>query len=143
MMGRKDKPLTSVTGSITLIAKDAVVRGDIEFSGNLDVEGKVVGSISAAEGKEAMLRVVEGGVVEGEVRVPSIVINGKVAGDVHSSGRLELAQKAEVDGDVYYHLIEMTVGCRVNGGLRHVSPVSDDLAAKREQRSRVDVEVGQ
>ena len=44
---------------------------------------------------------------------------------------------------MYYHLIEMTVGCRVNGGLRHVSPVSDDLAAKREQRARVDVEVGQ
>jgi len=143
MMGKKDKPLTSVNGSTTLIAKDAVVSGDIEFSGNLDVEGKIVGSVTAAEGKEAMLRVVEGGIVEGEIRVPSVVINGSVVGDVHSSGRLELAPKAEVNGDVYYHLIEMAVGCRVNGGLRHVSPVADDLAAKREQRNRIDAEVGQ
>ncbi len=135
MRGRKDKPLTAVQGSTTLIAKDAVVTGDIQFAGNLDVEGKVVGSIVAEPGKEAMLRVVEGGRVEGEIRVPSAMINGRVTGDLHSSERLELAEKAEIDGDVYYHLIEMTVGCRVNGGLRHVSPATDDLAMKREQRA--------
>lgn len=144
MMGRKDKPLTSVNGSTTLIAKDAVVRGDIEFCGNLDVEGKVIGSIVAECGKEAMLRVMSGGCVEGEIRVPSAVVNGRVSGDIHSTGRLELAEKAEVDGDVYYHLIEMAVGCKLNGGLRHVSPVADDLAVKREQRARTEsVEGGQ
>ncbi len=135
MRGRKDKPLTAVQGSTTLIARDAVVTGDIQFAGNLDVEGKVVGSIVAEPGKEAMLRVVEGGRVEGEIRVPSAMINGRVTGDLHSSERLELAEKAEIDGDVYYHLIEMAVGCRVNGGLRHVSPITDDLAMKREQRA--------
>lgn len=143
MRGRKDKPLTAVSGSTTLIARDATVTGDIQFSGNLDIEGKVVGSIVAEPGKEAMLRVVEGGRVEGEVRVPSAVVNGKVCGDIHCTERLELADKAEVDGDVYYHLIEMSVGCRVNGGLRHVSPIADDLAAKREQRAKEDVTGGQ
>ena len=55
MMGRKEsRPLTSVQGSTTLIASDAVVTGDISFSGNLDVEGRVVGSITSAEGKESM-----------------------------------------------------------------------------------------
>ena len=101
MMGRKDKPLTTVQGVTTLIARDAVVTGDIQFSGNLDVEGKVNGSIVAQEGKEAMLRIMEGGEVAGEIRVPSAVINGAVKGDIHSSERLELAEKAEVDGDVY------------------------------------------
>ena len=134
MMGRKDKPLTTVQGSTTLIARDAVVTGDIQFSGNLDVEGKVNGSIVAQEGKEAMLRIMEGGDVSGEIRVPSAVINGAVKGDIHSSERLELAEKAEVDGDVYYHLIEMAVGCRANGGLRHVSAKIDDLASQREKR---------
>jgi cytoskeletal protein CcmA (bactofilin family) len=137
MLGRKEQqPLTAVQGSTTLIARETTITGDIVFSGNLDVEGRVVGSIVAEAGKEAMLRVVDGGAVEGEIRVPLAMVNGKVAGDIHASGRLELAEKAEVDGDVYYHLIEMAVGCKVNGGLRHIAPVSDDLAAKREAKAQ-------
>ena len=109
MRGLRDKPLAAVQGSTTLIAKQATVTGDIQFSSNLDIEGRMVGAISVEPGKEAMLHVVEGGSVEGEIRVPSAVINGKVAGDIHVTGRLVLAEKAEVDGDVYYNLIEMAV----------------------------------
>ena len=98
MMGRKEsRPLTSVQGSTTLVASDAVVTGDISFSGNLDVEGRVVGSITSAEGKESMLRVMEGGHVEGSIHVPSAMVNGAVKGDIHSAERLELSAKAEVD----------------------------------------------
>lgn len=134
MRGRKEKPLESVQGSTTLIATEAVITGDIQFSGNLDIEGRVVGSIIAEPGKDAMLRIVQGGRVEGEIRVPAAMINGTVQGDIHASQRLELAQNAEVHGDVYYNLIEMMVGCRVNGGLRHVAESADDLAHRREQR---------
>lgn len=137
MRGLRDKPLAAVQGSTTLIAKQATVTGDIQFSSNLDIEGRVVGAISVEPGKEAMLHIVEGGCVEGEIRVPSAVVNGKVTGDIHVTGRLVLAEKAEVDGDVYYNLIEMAVGCKVNGGLRHVAPKADDLAAKREERAQV------
>ncbi|MGD2007607.1 MAG: polymer-forming cytoskeletal protein [Cellvibrionales bacterium] len=135
MMGRKEtRPLTSVQGSTTLVARDAVITGDISFCGNLDVEGRVVGSITSAEGKESMLRVMEGGTVEGSIHVPSAMVNGAVRGDIHCADRLELAEQAEVDGDVYYNLIEMTVGCKVNGGLRHASARVDDLATQREKR---------
>lgn len=132
---RRDKPLTSVQGTTTLIAKDTTVTGDIVFTGNLDVEGKVVGSIAADPEKAAMLRVMEGGRVEGEIRVSAAMINGEVRGDIHSTERLELADHAEIDGDVYYNLIEMAVGCKVNGGLRHVSTPADDLARRREERA--------
>lgn len=136
MRGRKEKPLESVQGSTTLIAKDAVITGDVVFAGNLDIEGKIIGSVIAEPGKEAMLRVVQGGQVEGEIRVPAAIINGLVEGDIHSSVRLELAQNAQVNGDVFYHLIEMAVGCRLNGGLRHVADPVDDLAQRREQRQQ-------
>jgi cytoskeletal protein CcmA (bactofilin family) len=81
-----------------------------------------------------MLRVMEGGTVEGSIHVPSAMVNGAVRGDIHCADRLELAEQAEVDGDVYYNLIEMTVGCKVNGGLRHASARVDDLATQREKR---------
>ena len=49
--------------------------------------------------------------------------------------RLELAEQAVIEGDVYYNLIEMSVGAKVNGGMRHSSNVADDLAAKREAKA--------
>jgi hypothetical protein len=45
-----------------------------------------------------------------------------------------LAEQAVIDGDVYYNLVEMAVGAKVNGGLRHTSAVADDLAVKREAK---------
>ena len=84
---------------------------------------------------DAVLRVVSGGRVSGEIKVAHATVNGKIEGDIHSSERLVLAEQAVVDGDVYYNLIEMAVGAKVNGGLRHSSNVADDLAAKREARA--------
>ena len=125
----------SASGRTTLISPGTTVRGDITFTGHLDIEGEVNGSIQAEPGQDAILRVVEGGKVAGEVKVPHAMINGKVEGDIHATERLELAERAVVDGDVYYNLIEMAVGAKVNGGLRHTSNVADDLAAKREAKA--------
>ena len=136
MRNRKEAVVTSSSsGRTTLISPGTTVRGDITFTGHLDIEGAVMGSIQAEPGQEAILRIVEGGKVSGEVKVPHAMINGKVEGDIHATERLELAERAVVDGDVYYNLIEMAVGAKVNGGLRHTSNVADDLAAKREARA--------
>jgi cytoskeletal protein CcmA (bactofilin family) len=94
--------------------------GDIHFSGNLDIEGLVQGNIIALPDKEAFVRVVHGGQVEGEIRVPSSVINGTVDGTVFSSNRLELATHGRVNGDVFYSEVEMAAGSEVNGVLKHV-----------------------
>lgn len=136
MRNRKEAVVTSsASGRTTLISPGTTVKGDITFTGHLDIEGAVTGSIQAEPGQEAILRIVEGGKVSGEVKVPHAMINGKVEGDIHATERLELAERAVVDGDVYYNLIEMAVGAKVNGGLRHTSNVADDLAAKREARA--------
>jgi cytoskeletal protein CcmA (bactofilin family) len=136
MRNRKETVVTnSASGRTTLISPGTTVRGDISFSGHLDIEGTVMGSIQAEPGQDAILRVVEGGKVAGEVKVPHAMVNGNIEGDIHATERLELAERAVVDGDVYYNLIEMAVGAKVNGGLRHTSNVSDDLAAKREAKA--------
>jgi cytoskeletal protein CcmA (bactofilin family) len=59
----------------------------------------------------------ERGRVEGELRVPNLLINGYVAGDVYATERLDLAKNARVRGDVYYHTMEMAGGAEVNGKL--------------------------
>ncbi|GAB2512051.1 bactofilin family protein [Microbulbifer agarilyticus] len=114
--------------STTLIAKNTEVTGDLHFRGNLVVEGTVKGNISAQSDSDARLQVVDGGTIEGEIRVPNVVVNGSVKGDVHASGHLELASKAMVEGNVHYKLIEMVKGAQVNGSL--VSNVDMDATSE-------------
>jgi cytoskeletal protein CcmA (bactofilin family) len=98
-----------------------VILGEVRFSGVLDIEGLVRGNIIAEPGKEALIRVVDKGRVEGEIRAPSVVINGTVQGDVYATRHLELAAKARVQGNVFYVLVEMAAGAEVNGSLAHMA----------------------
>ena len=131
---RESMAIGASSGSTTLISSETTITGDISFTGQLDIEGTVNGSVQGASG-DAVLRVVSGGRVAGEIKVPHATVNGKVEGDMHSSERLVLSEQAVIDGDVYYNLIEMAAGAKVNGGLRHSSNVADDLAAKREAKA--------
>ena len=134
MLGNKEKGGFSSSNNTTLISSDAEVIGDIKFSGNLDIEGIVKGNIIAQSGKEAVVRVVDKGRVEGEIRAPSVIVNGAVVGDVHSSKHLELASKARVQGNVHYTLVEMAIGAEVNGGFKHNSEQSSKEPAKAAQQ---------
>jgi len=106
----------------TLISKSTEINGDLHFSGTLEVEGKVRGNIYADPEVPAEVRIRESGLVQGEIKAPSIIVNGLVEGDVYSSEHIELAAKARVVGNVYYHLIEMVMGSEVNGSLCHRTP---------------------
>lgn len=117
MFGKKENSMGFAAGSTTLISKSTEVVGDIHFNGNLEIEGTVRGSIYADADSDARVRVMEKGTVEGEIRVPTVVINGHIVGDVHSCKHIELAAKAVVEGNVHYHLIEMVKGSQVNGSL--------------------------
>ena len=113
----------------TLVSKATEIIGDIHFSGELIIEGRVKGSIYAEDDSSAVIRVADKGSGEGEICVPSAGINGLVQGDVRSSNHLELAAKAVVAGNVHYNLIERVMGSEVNGNLMHIS--SDQSSKKR------------
>jgi len=120
MLGSKKSTLSG-SGKTTLVSSDTVILGEVRFSGVLDIEGLVRGNIIAEPGKEALVRVVDKGRVEGEIRAPSVVINGTVQGDVYATRHLELAAKARVQGNVFYVLVEMAAGAEVNGSLAHMA----------------------
>lgn len=117
MFGRK-KAFSSARID-TLIGQGTEINGDLMFSGGLHVDGKISGNVVAEEGSTAILILSEFGRIEGEVRVPNMVLNGEIVGDVYGSIRVELAPKSRVKGSVYYNLIEMAIGAEVNGGLIH------------------------
>ncbi len=112
---------------ITLIAADTQVVGDIHFKNELFVYGHVEGNLIAEDDNGSVL-LSEGGSVRGEIRVPSVTVNGRVDGDIFGRVRVELAAKAEIHGNVFYRLIEMQLGSRVEGQLVHAEDMqhSDD-----------------
>ena len=118
----------------TLVGQGSVINGDLVFSGGLHVDGKINGNVIAEEGSTAILILSEFGRIEGEVKVPNMVLNGEIVGDVYGSTRVELAPKSRVKGSVYYNLIEMAIGAEVNGGLVH-QPQGDQLPKRLEDKS--------
>ena len=133
-----EKKSMAFSNNHTLISRAAKIVGDLYFSGDLQIEGKVCGNVIAEGGKDAKLVVAETGVVEGDIHAPIVVINGKVVGDIHSTKHIELAAKAIVEGSVHYQLIEMVKGSQINGNLiaQHPSDAAKgDNVAKDGQGS--------
>lgn len=116
----------------TVIGAQTRLEGDLHFSGGLHVDGEIKGNVIAEPGTDAVLTVSEQGRIEGEVRVPNLVLNGAVEGDVYASGRVELASHAKVVGNVYYSLLEMAMGAEVNGSLVHRSEERREPVAVNE-----------
>lgn len=122
-------------GSVdTLIGRQTEILGDVRFSGGLHVDGKIKGKVDVSGDKNSSLSVSETGAIEGDVRVPNIVLNGQVIGDVHAQGKITLAAKARVVGNVYYRILEMEGGAAVNGQLVHETGESSGQAATLAQQ---------
>lgn len=133
MFGSNKSPVASGPAH-TLISRQTEIMGDLRFTGELIVEGKIKGNVYADDESGALIRIAETGVVEGEIWVPTAVVNGLVKGDLHTSKHLELAAKSVVMGNVFYNLIEMVMGSEVNGSLMQIARAQQD--AKRLTGSR-------
>ena len=110
----------------TLIAEGTVIRGDVEFTGGLHLDGRIEGAISA-NGADAVLNLSDKGRVTGEIRASNAVINGMVQGDIVVAERLELASSARIEGNVYYKVLEMAAGAQINGKMVYQPDVPRQL----------------
>jgi len=109
-----EKPCNTID---TLIGAKTDLKGDIVFTGGLRVDGKVRGNITAKGDSNSTLVLSEHAMVTGNVTVPHIITNGTIKGNVRAAERIELQPKAEISGDVYYKVIEMSLGAVINGNL--------------------------
>ncbi len=116
MFGRKTPMENRID---TLVGPNSKVSGDVTFAGRCHVDGIVKGNVNADPDSNSALSIAEDGSVEGGVRVPYVVLNGVIRGDVFANQRVELGPTARVIGNVYYNLIEMAIGAEINGKLVH------------------------
>lgn len=106
----------------TLIGKAARVQGDLDFEGGLHLDGHIIGAVRSDQSRESTLSVSESGYIEGPVQVPNVVLNGTIRGDIHAIERVVLGATAKVEGNLYYGIIEMTLGAQIIGKLVRLEP---------------------
>jgi cytoskeletal protein CcmA (bactofilin family) len=140
MFSSKKNNGKSTYSATTLIAKGTTIRGDLTFSGAIYLEGRIEGTLRA-EGTDACLTLSDQGSVVGEIHAPRVVLNGEVKGDVHASERLELAEAARIDGNIYYKVLEMAAGAQINGKMVHQSEVPKRLPAPEGEASAAGAEL--
>jgi cytoskeletal protein CcmA (bactofilin family) len=121
MFGKKKQKLRAPKIS-TVIGSGTEIRGDIQFSDGLHVDGVIKGDVqSDPQDMSATLTLSELGTIQGNVRVANVMLNGTVVGDVVAGNQVELAPKARITGTLTYALLEMSMGAEVNGKLIHAN----------------------
>ena len=93
------------------------------------------GIVTADPDTESELFIFDSASVDGGVTVPYVYLNGIVKGDVFANQRGELGPNARVIGNVYYNLIEMSIGAEINGKLVHQAEGQVPLL---EQTNKID-----
>lgn len=119
-MFRKNKAKPKANRIDTLIGEQTQLKGDISFNGGLRIDGTIVGNVGTGNDEHSLLTLSNKGTIEGDVKVPNLVIDGTIIGNVFASEHIELAANAKISGNVYYNLLEMTMGAEVNGQMIHV-----------------------
>ncbi len=119
MFGKNKQPKEILRASISsLIGAETTVVGVIQFHGGLHVVGTLKGGASS-EDDSSLLIIDEGALVTGDVHVNHLIVNGRIEGNVYVKGKVELFDKAHIEGDVHYGLLELPAGAEVNGKLIH------------------------
>jgi cytoskeletal protein CcmA (bactofilin family) len=85
------------TGSSkNVLNSDVEIKGNLKFSGELALDGKLDGEIHT----DGTLHLGESAVINGNINAQSVVVRGKVHGNITAKEKIEIKSKAELFGDI-------------------------------------------
>ena len=122
--------------NITLIARGCAITGDMVVDHGISCFGLLDGGIISTQG---LLHIGEGGLVKGVAQGEHVRIDGRVDGDVHARGSLEI--NGQVSGDIFYcGTIRLGPRAALNGTLKRVARMLT-IEAESEQKPTAVAEV--
>jgi len=87
---------TTGNTSKNVLNSDVEIKGNIKFSGELTFDGKLDGEIHT----DGTLQLGESAVINGNISAQSVVLRGKINGNVSAKEKIEIKNKAELFGDI-------------------------------------------
>ncbi len=112
--------------SLSMIASDLRVVGDLITEGVVKIEGQVEGTIKAG----SQVLVSQGAKINGDINTREAVVGGDVTGTIVAEERVEIQASALVTGDITTKKIVVLEGGRVNGEIRMDGKSSLGLPSK-------------
>jgi cytoskeletal protein CcmA (bactofilin family) len=99
------------SGSASLIGSGTSLKGDITSSGDLRIDGNVVGNIICS----AKVIIGANGVVEGDISGQHADIMGKVTGTIKVKELLQLKSNCAVNGNLHASKLQIEPAANFNG----------------------------
>jgi cytoskeletal protein CcmA (bactofilin family) len=116
--------LNSFTNSSSVISADTIIKGKIDFKGELLIEGKVTGDITGDN-----LTLGSSAKVDGKIIVKGVTIQGNFTGFI-SAENVRLDVGSVVKGDIEHSVISIEIGANFNGKVirmaKQTKKVSED-----------------
>jgi cytoskeletal protein CcmA (bactofilin family) len=90
----KNKLITS--NYVTIIGKNTQLKGDLECSGSVRVDGKITGNLKLS----GHLFVGEEGSINGNISALSVNLAGTITGNIDACDHLRMHSQSRLDGDI-------------------------------------------
>lgn len=88
--------MNNPSASRNVLSSDVEIKGNIKFTGELTFEGKLDGEIQT----EGVLNLGDTAVVNGNITAQTVVVRGKINGNIIAKEKIEIKSKAELFGDI-------------------------------------------
>jgi cytoskeletal protein CcmA (bactofilin family) len=82
--------------SKNVLGADVEIKGNIKFTGELTLDGKLEGEVHT----EGTLNLGDSAVVNGNITAQTVVVRGKVNGNIIAKDKIEIKARAELFGDI-------------------------------------------
>jgi len=96
---------------LSLLGKGTEVIGDISFTSSMQVDGVIKGKVYS----EAALIIGSPGVIDAEVSVRKLTIQGEFRGIIRASERVEIHKEGKVFGDIFSPCLIIEAGATFEG----------------------------
>ena len=99
---------------IVNIGKSVVIKGELNGSEDLTIEGHVEGTIHL---KEHVLTIGPNGRIKAQVFAKSVIVLGEVTGNVTASDKVDIRDNGSVDGDIVSPRVAIAEGAHFRGSV--------------------------
>ena len=88
--------MNTTATSKNVLNTDVEIKGNLKFTGELTFEGKLEGEINT----DGTLHLGDSAVVNGNINAGTVIVRGKINGNILAKDKIEIKSKAELFGDV-------------------------------------------
>ena len=99
---------------IVNIGKSVVIKGELNGSEDLTIEGHVEGTIQL---RDHVLTIGPNGRIKAQVFAKSVIVLGEVTGNVTASDKVDIRDNGSVDGDIVSPRVAIAEGAHFRGSI--------------------------